>query len=182
GILPATTSTAQRSSASYSASSSAAASPVEPATTSAWVPACSWDSRKRRKASRSTSPLASNGVASAVMLPEGRKGEGLVSGAFGCYLRPESSGKYAGSEPPPAQGRRVRLHGAGPARPPLPHRRCLERPHPTPDHQREPPAHQCVHHASAVPTAAGDPPRGRQRVQHARRKAVHGGARHHPDR
>ncbi|MNV98915.1 hypothetical protein D3C71_1942240 [compost metagenome] len=73
GILPAISSTALRSKASYSASYSAAASPVEPATTTAWVPPSSCRASKLRQASRSSSPDAVNGVASAVMLPESRK-------------------------------------------------------------------------------------------------------------
>src|SRR4249919_2019827 len=74
GMRPATRSTAVRSSASYSASYNAAASPVEPATTIACVPPWSCASSRRRHASRSISPVAVNGVASAVMLPERCKG------------------------------------------------------------------------------------------------------------
>src|SRR5690606_9946588 len=53
-----------------SSGSSAAASPVDPATTSPWVPPSSCARTSRRHAPRSMAPLASNGVASAVMLPE----------------------------------------------------------------------------------------------------------------
>src|SRR5690606_7295136 len=73
GSWPPSSSTAARSRVSYSASNRAAASPVDPATTTAQVPPSRCACSRRRQASRSSSPAAVNGVASAVMLPESRK-------------------------------------------------------------------------------------------------------------
>src|SRR5690606_29570247 len=80
GTRPPMRSTAVRNRTSNSASNSAAASPVEPATTTAWVPPPSCRSISRCQASRSSSPSTSKGVASAVMLPVGRKSGGLRYG------------------------------------------------------------------------------------------------------
>jgi glycine cleavage system transcriptional repressor len=76
-MRPATWATAARSSRTNSSSDSAAASPVEPATTTPCVPPASCRSSRRVQASRSASPAAVKGVASAVMLPWRCKGKGL---------------------------------------------------------------------------------------------------------
>src|SRR5688500_1483818 len=83
GTRPPAHSTALRSKASYSPSYNAAASPLEPATTSAWVPAASCASNRRRHASMSISLAAVNGVASAVLLPERCQGIELDANAAG---------------------------------------------------------------------------------------------------
>src|SRR5690606_34138516 len=146
GTRLAASSTASCSKASYSTSYSAGASPVDPATTSARVPASICCLTRRRQASMSTSPAAVKGVVSAVMLPESRRGLATAR----CYLRRSRTGKYAGHTRFPLQ-RTLRLDRSRPCQPSVA--------------QREPPADQRLHDASAVPAAGGDPAHRRQRLQ-----------------
>src|SRR5690606_27965169 len=160
GMRPPTWATAARSSMPYSSSDRAAASPVEPATTTPELPPSTWAASRRDQASRSSRPSGANGLASAVMLPERNKAR--TSSWLPAMLL--AAGKRRQVCWPRASSAAFRRRQED----------CFELYRRAPDRQREPPADQRVHHASAVAPAGSHPSHLRQRMQPAGRAPVHG--------